>query len=53
MGAKDAGMHIYACSPTMGLYGMSKDKVLDICDDIGASKFLEMASDPEALTLFI
>ncbi len=54
MGAKDAGVHVFACSPTMGLYGMSKDQVLDICDDIiGASKFLEMASDPEALTLFI
>jgi peroxiredoxin family protein len=53
-GAKDAGVHIYACSPTMGLYGMSKDQVLDICDDIiGASKFLQMASDPDALTLFI
>ncbi len=25
-GAKDAGVHIYACSPTMGLYGMSKDR---------------------------
>lgn len=53
-GAKDAGVHIYACSPTMGLYGMKKEQVLDICDDIiGASRFLQMASDPDALTLFI
>ncbi len=53
-GASEAGVHIHACSPTMNLYGMEKNALVDVCDDvIGASGFLELARDPNALTLFI
>ncbi len=52
--AKDAGVHLHACSPTMGLYGMTKDQISEVCEDIiGAAAFLKMAADPNAITLFI
>lgn len=52
--AKDAGVRIHACSPTMNLYGMSQEHLADVVDDIiGASGFLELARDSEAVTLFI
>ncbi len=55
MAAKSQGVHIHACSPTMNLYGMTEKDLADgVCDDvIGASTFLELASHPEALALFI
>lgn len=52
--AKEAGVHLHACSPTMGLYGMTKDQISEVCEDIiGAAGFLKMAADPDAITLFI
>jgi len=53
--AKQAGVKIHACSPTMALFGMTeKDLTSELCDDvIGASTFLELARDPNAVTLFI
>lgn len=52
--AKDAGVRIHACSPTMNLYGIKQEHLADVVDDIiGASGFLELARDPEAVTLFI
>lgn len=53
--SKEAGVRIHACSPTMNLYGMKQeDLAAEVCDDIiGASAFLELARDPDAVTLFI
>jgi len=52
--AKESGVKLHACSPTMQLFGTRRDELLDVVDDvIGASTFLEMASDPDALALFI
>jgi peroxiredoxin family protein len=52
--AKESGVKIHACSPTMGLFGTKKEDLVGVVDDvIGASGFLELASDPDALTLFI
>ena len=52
--AKQAGVHIHACSPTMDMFGLSKENLVNEVDDvIGASTYLELASRPDALTLFI
>lgn len=53
--AREAGVKIHACSPTMNLFGMTQEQLAaDVCDDvIGASGFLELARDPDAVTLFI
>lgn len=52
--AKQLGVKIYACSPTMSLFGMKQEDLVEVVDDvIGASTFLEMASDPKTLALFI
>lgn len=53
--ARQAGVKIHACSPTMALFGLTeKDLASGAFDDvIGASTFLEMARDPNAITLFI
>jgi peroxiredoxin family protein len=52
--AKQAGVHIHACSPTMDMFGMSKASLVNEVDDvIGASTYLELASRPDAMTLFI
>ncbi len=52
--AREAGVKIHACSPTMNLYGMKQEQLVDVCNDvIGASGFLELARDPDALTMFI
>ena len=52
--AKESGVKIYACSPTMNLFGMKKEDLVEVVDDIiGASTFLEIASDPKTLALFI
>lgn len=52
--AKQAGVHIHACSPTMDMFGMTKSSLVNEVDDvIGASTYLELASRPDALTLFI
>ncbi len=52
--AKQAGVHIHACSPTMQMFGLTKENLVAEADDIiGASTFLELASKPDALALFI
>jgi peroxiredoxin family protein len=52
--AKQAGVHIHACSPTMDMFGMTKQSLVNEVDDvIGASTYLELASRPDAMTLFI
>lgn len=52
--AIDAGVHVFACSPTMNLFGTTKEnlayKGLEIC---GAATFLDWATDPDAVTLFL
>ena len=52
--AKQAGVHIHACSPTMDAFGLTKANLENEVDDvIGASTFLDLASRPEAMSLFI
>jgi len=51
--AKEAGVKIHACSPTMGLMNMKKEDLIPEVDDIiGASTYLDMALDAD-VTLFI
>ncbi|HEY4672715.1 MAG TPA: DsrE/DsrF/DrsH-like family protein [Nitrososphaerales archaeon] len=51
--AKEMGVKIHACSPTMGVFGSSKQDLISEVDDIiGASTYLDFASDPDAVTLF-
>jgi predicted peroxiredoxin len=52
--AIESGVKIHACSPTMNLFGTKKEELVDeAIDVIGAAQFLELATDPEAVTLFI
>jgi peroxiredoxin family protein len=52
--ARQSGVKVHACSPTMGLFGATKEDLIPEYDDvIGASTFLELASDPETITLFV
>ena len=52
--AKAAGVRIHACSPTMDMFGLTKENLVGEVDDIiGASTYLELASRPDAITLFI
>ena len=47
-------MEIHTCSPTMGLFGTKQEDLVCVVDDtIGASGFLDLASDSDAMTLFI
>ena len=53
-GAREAGVKVHACSPTMNLFGASKQDLIPEHDDIiGAATYLELASDPDAITLFV
>jgi peroxiredoxin family protein len=52
--AIDSGVKIHACSPTMNLFGTKKEDLVDgAIDVIGAAAFLELATQHDALTLFI
>ena len=52
--AKAAGVRIHACSPTMDMFGLTKESLVGEVDDvIGASTYLELASRADAMTLFI
>ncbi len=52
--AKQAGVHIHACSPTMDMFGLTRQNLVGEVDDvIGASTYLEFVARPDALTLFI
>jgi peroxiredoxin family protein len=51
--AKDLGVKFHACSPTMGLMGMTEKNLIPLVDDVcGASAFLEWATTPRTVTLF-
>jgi peroxiredoxin family protein len=51
--AKEAGVKIHACSPTMGLMNVKKEDLIPEVDDIiGASTYLDMAIDAD-VTLFV
>ena len=52
--AKDMGVKFHACSPTMGLMDMKTEDLNPATDDVcGASTFLEWATSPRTVTLFI
>lgn len=51
--AKEMGVKFHACSPTMGLMGMTEKDLIPLVDDVcGASAFLEWATSPNTVTLF-
>lgn len=51
--AKEAGVKIHACSPTMGLMDVKKEDLIPEVDDIiGASTYLDLALDAD-ITLFV
>lgn len=53
MQAKEAGVKIHACSPTMGLMNIGQEDLIPEVDDIiGASTYLDIALDAD-ITLFI
>jgi peroxiredoxin family protein len=52
--AKGMGVRFHACSPTMGLMGMSEKDLIPLADDIvGASTFLYWATSPGTATIFV
>lgn len=52
--AKEMGVRFHACSPTMGLMGMSEKDLIPLTDDIvGASTFLDWATSPGTATIFV
>ena len=52
--SKDMGVKFHACSPTMGLMGVKHEDLSPLADDVcGASAFLEWATSPRTVTLFI
>lgn len=52
--AKEMGVKFHACSPTMGLIGMKEKDLTPLTDDIvGASTFLDWATSPGTVTIFI
>ena len=52
--AVQMGVHVNACSPTMKLFGTTKENlVMKDTEIVGASTFLGWASDPSTITLFI
>lgn len=51
--AKDMGVRFHACSPTMGLMGMTDKDLIPMTNGIvGASTFLDWATDPNTVTIF-
>jgi len=52
--AKDSGVKFHACSPTLNMMGITRDDLITEVDDIiGAATYLELASDEDAITLFV
>jgi peroxiredoxin family protein len=52
--AREAGVKIHGCSPTMELFGTKRQDLVAECDDvIGAATFLNMAADPGTIALFV
>lgn len=50
--AKEMGVRMHACSPTMGLMDLKEKDLIEGVDIVGASAFLGWASD-NAVTIFI
>ena len=50
--AREMGVRMHACSPTMGLMGLTEKNLIEGVDIVGASAFLGWASD-NAVTIFI
>jgi peroxiredoxin family protein len=50
--ARDLGVQLHACSPTMGLMGLQEEHLIPGVNIVGASAFLGWASD-NAVTIFI
>lgn len=50
--AIDMGVRVHACSPTMGLMGLTEENLIEGVDICGASAFLSWAAD-NAVTIFI
>ncbi len=50
--AREMGVRMHACSPTMGLMGLKETDLIEGVDIVGASAFLGWASD-NAVTIFI
>jgi peroxiredoxin family protein len=50
--ATELGVRIHACSPTMGLMGLTEKDLIEGVDICGASAFLSWAAD-NAVTIFI
>lgn len=50
--ARQMGVKIHACSSTMKLFGTGEQDIAKYDDIIGASAYLDLASDPNAITLF-
>lgn len=51
--AKDMGVRFHACSPTMGLMGMTEKDLIPLTDSIvGASTFLDWATSAGSVTIF-
>jgi len=50
--AREMGVRMHACSPTMGLMGLAEEHLIEGVDIVGASAFLGWASD-NAVTIFI
>ncbi|HXZ89085.1 MAG TPA: DsrE/DsrF/DrsH-like family protein [Candidatus Binataceae bacterium] len=50
--ATELGVRMHACSPTMGLMGLSEKDLIEGVDICGASSFLSWAAD-NAVTIFI
>ncbi len=50
--AREMGVRMHACSPTMGLMGLTEEHLIEGVDIVGASTFLGWASD-NAVTIFI
>jgi peroxiredoxin family protein len=52
--AKEMGVRFHACSPTMGLMEMKEQDLIPLVDDIvGASTFLDWATSPGTVTIFV
>lgn len=52
--AHETGVKFHACSPSMEMMGLTKDDLIPEVDDIiGATTYLDLASDNGAITLFI
>ena len=50
--AREMGVRLHACSPTMGLMGLTEKDLIEGVDVVGASSFLSWAAD-NAVTIFI